>query len=39
MTFQLFSANFCEMLGGHFAAQAQYLVSLEDDICCSAHCK
>ena len=39
MTFQLFSANFCEMLGGHFAWQAQYLVSLEGDICCSAHCK
>ena len=31
MTFQLFSANFCEMLGGHFAWQAQYLVSLEGD--------
>ena len=27
------------MLGGHFARQAQYLVSLEDDIGCSAHCK
>ena len=39
MTFQLFSANFCEMLGGHFAWQAQYLVSSEGDICCSAHCK
>ena len=39
MTFQLFSANFCQMLGGHFAWQAQYLVSLEGDICCSAHCK
>ena len=23
MTFQLFSANFCQMLGGHFAWQAQ----------------
>ena len=23
----------------HFAWQAQYLVMLEDDICCSAHCK
>ena len=26
-------------LGGHFAWQAQYLVSLEGDIGCSAHCK
>ena len=32
MTFQLFSANFCQMLDGHFAWQAQYLVSLEGDI-------
>ena len=39
MTFQLFSANFCQMLGGHFAWQAQYLVRLEADACCSAHCK
>ena len=39
MTFQLFSANFCQMLGGHFAWQAQYLVRLEGDDCCSAHCK
>ena len=39
MTFQLFSANFCQILGGHCAWQAQYLVSLEGDICCSAHCK
>ena len=39
MTFQLFSANFCQMLGGHFAWQAQYLVKLEGDACCSAHCK
>ena len=23
----------------HFAWQAQYLVMLDDDICCSAHCK
>ena len=23
----------------HFAWQAQYLVKLEDDLCCSAHCK
>ena len=23
----------------HFSCQAQYLVRLEDDSCCSAHCK
>ena len=23
----------------HFAWQAQHLVRLEDEICCSAHCK
>ena len=23
----------------HFSWQAQYLVSLHDDTCCSAHCK
>ena len=23
----------------HFACQAQYLVSLDNDTCCSAHCK
>ena len=39
MTFQLFSRNFCENLESHFAWQAQYLVSLDDDTCCSAHCK
>ena len=39
MTFQLFSANFRQMLDGHFAWQAQYLVSLEGDICCSSHWK
>ena len=39
MTFQLFSANFCQVLGGHFAWQAQYLVRLEGVDCCSAHCK
>ena len=39
MPLQLFSANFCQMLGGHFAWQAQYLVRLEGDACCSAHCK
>ena len=39
MTFQLFSANFCQIVGGHFAWQAQYLVRLERDTCCSLHCK
>ena len=39
MTFQLFSANFCQMLGGHFSWQAQYLVRLEGVDRCSAHCK
>ena len=39
MTFQLFSANFCQMLDGHFAWQAQYLLSLEGDICFCAHWK
>ena len=39
MTFQLFSANFFEILDGHFSWQAQYLVSLDYDTCCSAHCK
>ena len=31
MTFQLFSRNFCEILESHFAWQAQYLVSLDND--------
>ena len=39
MPLQLFSANFCQMLGGHFAWQAQYLVRLEGVDCCSPHCK
>ena len=39
MTFHLFSANFCQMLCAPFAWQAQYLVRLEGDACCSAHCK
>ena len=39
MTFQLFSAAFCLILGGHFAWQGQYLVRLEVDACCSPHCK
>ena len=34
MTFHLFSAIFCLILG-HFAWQAQYLVRLEVDACCS----
>ena len=38
MPLQLFSANFCQMLRGHFAWQAQYLVRLEGVDCCSAHC-
>ena len=25
--------------GSHFSWQAQYLVKLEGDSCCSAHCK
>ena len=25
--------------GTHFSWQAQYLVSLDNDTCCSAHCK
>ena len=39
MTFQLFSANFCLILGAYYAWQVQYLVRLEGDACCSAHCK
>ena len=39
MTFHLFSANFCHTLSGHFAWQAQYLVRLDSDTCCSAHWK
>ena len=39
MTFHLFSANFWQMLDGHFAWQAQYVVSLAGDICCSSHWK
>ena len=35
MTFQLFSANFFEILDGHFSWQAQYLVSLDNDTCYS----
>ena len=39
MTFHPFSANFFEILDGHFSWQAQYLVSLDYDARCSAHCK
>ena len=39
MTIHPFSANFFEILDGHFSWQAQYLVSLDYDTCCSAHCK
>ena len=39
MTFQLFSRNLCEILESPFAWQAQYLVSLGNDTCYSAHCK
>ena len=39
MTLKLFSRNSSEILESHFAWQAQYLVSLDNDTCCSAHCK
>ena len=39
LTFHLFWTNFLEILENHFAWQAQYLVSLDNDTCCSAHCK
>ena len=35
----LFSANFSLILECTFAWQAQYLVRLEGDACCFAHCK
>ena len=38
LTRQLFSANFSLILECNFAWQAQYLVRLEGDACCSAHC-
>ena len=38
MTFQPFSENFSDILECHFSWQAQYLVMLEGDSCCSAHC-
>ena len=39
MTFHLFSPNFSHISDGYFAWQVQYLVSLDNDTCCSAHCK
>ena len=39
LTLQLFSAIFSLILECNFAWQAQYLVRLEGDACCSAYCK
>ena len=39
MTFHLFLDIFFEILLCHFSWQAQHLVRLEGDTCCSAHCK
>ena len=39
LTLQPFSENFALILECTFAWQAQYLVRLEGDACCSAHCK
>ena len=39
MTFHLFLEIFFEILQCHFSWQAQYLVRLDGDTCCSAHCK
>ena len=39
MTFHLFSPNFSHILDGYFSWQVQYLVSVDTDTCCSAHCK
>ena len=39
MAFQQFSRNFWESFQSQFAWQAQYLVSLDNDTCCSTHCK
>ena len=39
MALEPFSANLSQILEGHFSWQAQYLVRLEGDICCSTHCK
>ena len=35
----VFRKFLAEMLDGHFAWQAQYVVSLAGDICCSSHWK
>ena len=37
MTFHLFSNIFFEILQCHFSWQAQYLVRLDSDTCCSAY--
>ena len=39
MTFHLFSPNFSQILDGDFSWQAQYLVRLDNNTCCSAHWK
>ena len=39
MTFDPFSGIFSDMLQRYFSWQAQYLVRLDGDTCCSAHCK
>ena len=39
LTLQLFTVNFSLILECNFAWQAQYLVRLEGDACCSAHWK
>ena len=39
MTFDPFADIFFEMLQCHISWQAHYLVRLERDTCCSAHCK
>ena len=38
MPLQLFSVNFSKIRECNFAWQAQYLVRLQVDTCCSAHC-
>ena len=39
MPLQLFAVNFSKIRECNFAWQAQYLVRLQVDTCCSAHCK
>ena len=39
MTFHLFLEIFFEILQCHISCQAQYLVRLDRDTCCSAHWK